>query len=222
MLAWVLPVVRTWLVDIPVHHLTLHRHPHVMDAVVLQLGDAVRILMADVATKEIVHGVAVKTLGLRDRAVLVSKQQGLEVDDLLTKLGDGSRESIVLCAEQLDLGLQVGKPLLLSLTALEGSDTIAVSIDENTILPRRTYRFLSRKFLRFSSSVILRPLLSNSSSFRLAVSSSESSSSSMGAGIPFLRPPLGASSALRLVPAACLPLAAPFLPRERVFLFCSL
>lgn len=95
-----------------------------MDAVVLQLGDAIWVLMAHVAAKEVVHGVAVKALSLRDGAVLVSEQQRLEVYYLLTELSDGSRESIILCTEQLNLGLQVGKPLLLPLTTLEGSDTV--------------------------------------------------------------------------------------------------
>lgn len=90
----------------------------------LQLGDAIWVLVAHVAAKEVIHGVAVKTLSLRDGAVLVSKQKCLEVYYLLTKLSDGSRESIVLCTEQLNLSLQVGKPLLLSLTTLEGSNTV--------------------------------------------------------------------------------------------------
>lgn len=91
----------------------------------LQLGDAIGVLVAHVAAKEIVHGVAMKTLSLRDRAVLVSKQKRLEVDDLLAQLSDGRTKSVILCAEELDLSLQIGKPLLLSLTTLEGSDAMS-------------------------------------------------------------------------------------------------
>lgn len=91
----------------------------------MQLGDAIWVLVADIAAEEVVHGIAMKTLSLRDRAVLVGEQEGLEVNDLLTKLSHGSREGIVLCTEQLDLGLQVGKPLLLSLAALKGGDTMS-------------------------------------------------------------------------------------------------
>ena len=50
---------------LPVHHLALlHRHAHVVDAVVLQLGDAIRILMAGITAQEVVHGSTVKALGL--------------------------------------------------------------------------------------------------------------------------------------------------------------
>jgi hypothetical protein len=48
-----------------VHHLALlHRHAHVVDTIVLQLSDAIRILMADVAAEEVVHSRAMQTLGL--------------------------------------------------------------------------------------------------------------------------------------------------------------
>jgi hypothetical protein len=49
----------------------------------------------------------------------VSEEQSLEVDDLLTELSDSGRESIVLCTEEFDLGLEVSQPLLLALSALE-------------------------------------------------------------------------------------------------------
>lgn len=61
-------------------------------------------------------------MGLGYWAILVSEKKCLEVDNFLAKLSDGSRESIVLGTEELDLGLKVGKPLLLTLSALEGSD----------------------------------------------------------------------------------------------------
>ena len=78
--------------------------------------------MADIATKEVVHGSPVKTLCLRDGTVLMSEQQGLQIHYFLAKLSDGSRESIILCTEQLNLCLKVGKPLLLSLATLERSN----------------------------------------------------------------------------------------------------
>jgi hypothetical protein len=55
---------RVWVYE-PVHHLALlHRHAHVVDTIVLQLSDAIRILMADVAAEEVVHSRAMQTLGL--------------------------------------------------------------------------------------------------------------------------------------------------------------
>lgn len=57
-------IIRTLLVGIPVHHLALHRHPHMVNAIVLQLSDAIWILMVDITSKEVVHGVTMKTLCL--------------------------------------------------------------------------------------------------------------------------------------------------------------
>ena len=88
----------------------------------LQLGDAIRILMAGITAQEVVHGGTMQTLSLGDRTVLVGKEQGLEVDNLLTELSDSCRQSVVLCTEELNLGLQIGKPLLLALSALECGD----------------------------------------------------------------------------------------------------
>jgi hypothetical protein len=44
-----------------------------------------------VAAKEVIHGSAVETLGLRDRTVLVCQKKSLEIDNFLAKLSDGSR-----------------------------------------------------------------------------------------------------------------------------------
>lgn len=52
------------------------------------------------------------------------KQQGLESDDLFSKLSDGGGECIVLRTEDLHLLLQVCKPLLLALSALESGDSV--------------------------------------------------------------------------------------------------
>jgi hypothetical protein len=55
---------RMWVYE-PVHHLALlHWHAHVVDAVVLQLSDAIRILVADVAAEKVIHGSAMQTLSL--------------------------------------------------------------------------------------------------------------------------------------------------------------
>ena len=110
-----------WLYE-PVHHLPL-LHRHHVDTIRLHLSDAIWILVADVTAEEVVHGGAVETLCLGYWAVLVGKEQRLEVDNLLAKLSDGGRQSVVLGAKEFDLGLKVGKPLLLTLSALEGSNT---------------------------------------------------------------------------------------------------
>lgn len=81
--------------------------------------------MADIATKEVIHGRSVQTLCLRDWTVFVGQEEGLEVYYFLAKLSNGSRKSIVLCTEQLDLSLQIGKPLLLSLTTLQGGNPVS-------------------------------------------------------------------------------------------------
>jgi hypothetical protein len=52
----------------------------------------------------------------------VCQKQGFEVDNLFAKLRDGSRKSIILRAKDLNLGLQISKPLLLTLATLESSD----------------------------------------------------------------------------------------------------
>lgn len=65
----------------PVHHLALHRLHHV-HAVWLQLGDAIWILVVEVAAEEVVHCSAMQALSLGHWAVLVSEKQCLEVDNL--------------------------------------------------------------------------------------------------------------------------------------------
>lgn len=75
------------------------------------------------ASRHAIHHQRAKTLGLRDRAVLVSQQKGFQVDNFLSELSDGSGQSIVFRGKELNLGLEVGQPLLLALTALQGRDT---------------------------------------------------------------------------------------------------
>jgi hypothetical protein len=52
----------------------------------------------------------------------VGKKQRLEVDHLLAQLRHLCAQGIVLAAEDLHLGLQIGEPLLLALTTFERSD----------------------------------------------------------------------------------------------------
>lgn len=52
----------------------------------------------------------------------MSKEKCLEIDNLLAKLGDSSREGVILRTKKLNLGLEVGEPLLLTLSTLEGSN----------------------------------------------------------------------------------------------------
>lgn len=80
-------------------------------------------VLAGVA-RYLLHGHATDTLRLGDRAVLVCEKQRLKADYLFTQLGDGSGECIILCAEDFDLLLQVGKPLLFALATLQSSDSV--------------------------------------------------------------------------------------------------
>ena len=141
----------------PVHHLLarLHGHAHV-DTIGLHLRNAIWVLMVDVTPQEVVHGGAVEALRLRYGAVLVGQKQRLEVDNLFAKLSDGGTEGIVLRAEELNLCLEVGEPLLLTLTTLECSNPIGIRFIGMRV-EWQTYLLRSRKFLRFSSSVIFLP-----------------------------------------------------------------
>jgi hypothetical protein len=80
--------------------------------------------MGRLSSKEGVHVHAVQALSMRYRAILVCKQQRLQVDNLLAKLSDRRGESIVLSAEELNLGLKVGKPLFFALATLESSNPV--------------------------------------------------------------------------------------------------
>lgn len=122
-----------------------------------------------------------KTLLLSDWAVFMRKEESFEVDDFLSQLRDLRCEGVVLRAEHLDLGLKVRQPLLLTLTTLESGNAVRVLMQSlMRIYLRGTHRFRSRKFFRFSSSVIL-VLVPFSSVLNL---SSSSSSSSDGSTLP--------------------------------------
>lgn len=76
------------------------------------------------SSRHAVHHKRTQTLGLRDGAVFMGQQEGLEIHNLLAKLGYRGGKCIVLCREELNLGLEIGEPLLLPLTTFEGRDTI--------------------------------------------------------------------------------------------------
>lgn len=56
----------------------------------------------------------------------MGEQKCLEIDNFFAKLGHGGGQRVIFRSEQLNLGLQVGQPLLLPLTTLEGGDTASV------------------------------------------------------------------------------------------------
>jgi hypothetical protein len=63
-----------------------------------------------------------EALLLRDRTILVSQQQGLEIDNLIAQLSHLLVETVILGSIYLNLLLQIGKPLLLSLPTLQSSN----------------------------------------------------------------------------------------------------
>ena len=93
--------------SLPLHSLAvLHRH-------------AIRIRVGIELIRNAVHHHAADTLCLGHGAVLMSQEQGLQVDNLLTQLRYLTAQCVVLAAENLHLGLQVGEPLLLALPAFQ-------------------------------------------------------------------------------------------------------
>lgn len=92
-------------------------------------------------------------------AIFVSDQNGFEVENFLAQGGDLSRKRIVLAAKNLDLLLQVGEPLFLALSAFQRCDPVYVIRSNLQIAEINSvaYLFRSKKFLRFSSSVIFFP-----------------------------------------------------------------
>lgn len=53
----------------------------------------------------------------------MSQQESLEVDNFLAQLGNSGGKGVVLGGEKFNLVLEVGQPLLLSLSALESSNS---------------------------------------------------------------------------------------------------
>ena len=90
----------------------------------LYSGHAIGIHLSAVAAvlDHVLHLEAGKSLLLTDGTILVGEEKSLQVDDLIPKLVDLGVESIILTGEYLDLVLQVGKPLLLALSALQCGD----------------------------------------------------------------------------------------------------
>jgi hypothetical protein len=102
----------------------LHWHLHARLHPVLY-GHSIRIgmLMTAISTQVHRHGWTSDALLDRDWTVLVCKHNRLEIYQLFSQLCDSLRQSIIFSAEKLDLGLEIGKPLLLALPAFEGSHT---------------------------------------------------------------------------------------------------
>ena len=84
----------------------------------------VKLLLLEVTTK---------TLALGNGAVFVLEKNGLQTYDLLAKSRYLRRKVVVLTAEDLYLGLEVRKPLLLTLATFKCGDPENVSFDEREI-----------------------------------------------------------------------------------------
>lgn len=63
-----------------------------------------------------------EALPLGNRAVFVLKKDLLQLNNFISHLVDLRGQGIVFAAEDLDLRLQVRKPLLLALSALQGGN----------------------------------------------------------------------------------------------------
>jgi hypothetical protein len=167
-------------------HIGLRRHSlHMRHLHAIGVAELMRL------ASNVLHCHTADALCLRDRAVFVSQEQSLETYYLLTQLSDGSRQCVVLGTKDLDFLLEIGQPLLLALATLEGSDSVSSCQhgSSHASLWGVTHLFLSRKFLRFSSSVIF--LLSGPLS--ISISSMSESSSSIDGMLVFWRllEPLG-------------------------------
>ena len=80
--------------------------------------------MPSIVTAETTHAHARHALGLGDGAVLVGEEERLQVDNLLAELRHLRAQGIVLAAEYLDFGLQIGQPLLFPLSTFESRDAV--------------------------------------------------------------------------------------------------
>ena len=63
----------------------------------------------------------------------MSQEERLEIDNLFTKLGDLRSESIIFRAEDFNLGLKIGEPLLLPLSAFQRSDPTVKSVADSSV-----------------------------------------------------------------------------------------
>ena len=99
------------------------RHSLRRDTTLLLLhSHAVRVCVWVIFIRHATHNHATHTLGLRNRTILVSHKQRLQVDNFFSKLRDGSGKRVVLSAVNLHLGLQIRQPLLLALSAFQSSN----------------------------------------------------------------------------------------------------
>lgn len=89
---------------------------------------AVRVHLRVVRLHGLLHESAVEALLLRDGTVFVRQEERLEIDHLFPELGNLGGKSIVLATKHFHFVLEVGEPLLLTLTTLEGSHTTTVLV----------------------------------------------------------------------------------------------
>lgn len=82
-------------------------------------GNAIRVHLSSISTHNVLLHHTLKALLLGDRAVLVSQQKCLEINNLVAQGLDLCTQCIILSAEDLDFLLQVCEPLLLPLPALQ-------------------------------------------------------------------------------------------------------
>lgn len=80
---------------------------------------SVRVHLGVEGLHGLLHECSVKTLLLSHRTILVGQKKRLEIYHLFPQLGDLRCQGVVFAAEQLDLGLEVCKPLLLALSTFQ-------------------------------------------------------------------------------------------------------
>ena len=99
---------------------------HDLLLLLLHTCHAIRVHLSTIGAliDHLLHVEAGKSLLLADRAVLMGKEKSLQVHDFISQRVDLSVEGIILGREDFDLVLQVGKPLLLSLSALQSGDPV--------------------------------------------------------------------------------------------------
>lgn len=68
-------------------------------------------------------------MGLRNGAVFVSQQKGLQVHDLLAELGHRGSQCVVLSRKEFNLGLKICQPLFLPLTTLESRNAAIMLVN---------------------------------------------------------------------------------------------
>jgi hypothetical protein len=84
---------------------------------------------------DLLHGHTGDALSLRYGTVLVRHEKCLQSHNLLAKLSHRRGKRVVLCTKDLDLLLQVGKPLLFALTTFERGDArVIVSKRSDTLI----------------------------------------------------------------------------------------